>query len=80
MFSRCRTWVDKDTKQPSLHVIYPFYPLIPLFPHAYISPNHLLSFGSSPEYPIVSLVQSENALPLHSTLCPTPPGSDPPSL
>lgn len=32
MFSRCRAWTDKDTKQTSLHVICPFYPLIPLFP------------------------------------------------
>jgi len=39
----------------------------------------LPTFGFSPNHPVISLVQSQTALPLHPIMCPTPLGSIPPS-
>ena len=39
--------------------------------------DRLPLLGSSPKQPIISPVQSKNALPLHPIMCPTPLGNNP---
>ena len=74
----------RQAYRPATHLLMtsPFYPLIPLFSQTCSSPNHLdNSFPHLwflPKHPIIScLPQSPNALPLHTMMCPTPPGSNP---
>ena len=39
--------------------------------------DRLPLLASSPKHPIISPVQSKNALPLHPIMCPTPLGNNP---
>ena len=52
-----------------------------IFPHFFLPklpwPFSFPVFGFSSKTPIINLVQSQNTLPLHRVVCPTPPGSAP---
>lgn len=56
-------------------------PFIPVFSHACASPNHIDPFHFLPSerlgsHPIISLLQSQNVLPLDPRKCPTSLGQD----
>lgn len=67
----------------SLHKTGPFYysPVFSclFFPKSCKSAS-VLAFGPPRKYSIVTPVQPLNAVPLHSIMCPTVLGSDPPSV
>lgn len=78
--ARRRAWPDQHTDQPTCNwpSLSPYASIFPCFflpesPKSIPSPT----LGSSREYPIISPVQSQNALPLHPLTCPTPLGNDP---
>lgn len=56
-----------------------FNSLIPLFSsHLFLPKSSFLTFGFSPKHPIISPVQSQNAVPLHLIICPISLSRNPP--
>lgn len=75
-------WHGQTSILTSQHATGLFYPLMLLFFPCFFLPQSPKSIpsptlGSCPEYPIISPVQIQNALPLHPLTCPAPLGNDP---